>query len=138
MSKKKTNRIYEGLVPFLSDGSLVDEAMPEQSFVNRYDDAIATWIRRTITWKPNFVFDDGLAVVSCESTGWSNYFELKSVNDNIRYVTPVKNMPHIFSLASIYQQEIDGVWRLVLACHWTFKKHADKYFVTAVDPEQIK
>lgn len=135
MAKKKKAKIYDGLVPFRRDGSLVAGASPgSQYYYDFIDERCESF---PITWKPNFIFDDGLAVISTRNTTYSNTIYLESVNDGLKYALLVRDLPDIFSLASIYQQEIGGVWRLVMACHWTFKSYYNSYFVTAIDPEKI-
>lgn len=134
MAKAKKLKIYDGLIPLRRDGSLCVDASPGDEFYYEFSGGVESV---PILWMPNYLFDDGLAVISTSNTPYSNTLHLESVNDKRKYALLVKDLPDIFSLASIFQQEVDGVWRLVLACHWTFKLYYNSYFVTAIDPEKI-
>ena len=94
--------------------------------------------------RPNYVFDDGLALI-CEYYGRScSAFLLYSVNDGKEYITSAAEFIKASRIATIYQQQIEHrefrhqkKWCLVLACHWTFCKKGNRYFLKAVNPEDI-
>ncbi len=116
------------VIPFDKDGN-------PQSYPLRYEQ---------YELRPNYVFDDGLALIGEQYARSCSAFLLYSVNDGKEYVTSAAEFIKASRIATIYQQEIKHrefrhkkKWCLVLACHWTFCKKGNRYFLKAVDPEAL-
>lgn len=116
MAKVKPSKLF----PFLGD-SLVHD--PHWSMQGKLE------------WRPNFVFDAGLAFLSNSGGRSANNMHLLNVDTGGEYYMLMRDFVKATQLAIPSKMEVAGETRLVLSWIWTLHRGGNCYFVRPCDGE---
>lgn len=125
-------------IPFRSDnGELIENIRRDETRLTVWDVTNGQYVRREVPveWRPNFIFDDGLAVTGHYQGRSAHGVEVVSVNDGKHYSMTTGGFIAALSVAEPSKFPVGGVQRLVLTGHWTFTSYGGYFRVVAINPD---